>query len=122
MDPAKIHKAFVKHVNDNLPEDCTFELIDHNSAPAVQLDHTLPQLKMAAIALEEEWGKPAAMIAMGGSVPIVGEFKRVLGMDSLMVGFGLESDCIHSPNEKYELSSFHKGTRSWARILEKLGK
>ena len=121
MDPDKIHKAFVKHVKDNLPEDCTFELIDHNSAPAVQLDHTLPQLKKAAISLEEEWGKPAAMIAMGGSVPIVGEFKRVLGMDSLMVGFGLESDCIHSPNEKYELSSFHKGTRSWARILEKLG-
>ena len=120
MDPDKIHKAFVKHIEERLPEDCTVEFRNHEGSPAIQLDHTLPQLGKAATVLEEEWGKPAAMIAMGGSVPIVGEFKRMLGMDSLMVGFGLDNDCIHSPNEKYELSSFHKGTRSWARILAAL--
>ncbi len=120
MDPEKVHVAFVKHVESHLPEDCTVEFKHHEGSPAIQLDHTLPQLNKAAAVLEEEWGKPAAMIAMGGSVPIVGEFKRMLGMDSLMVGFGLDNDCIHSPNEKYELSSFHKGTRSWARILAAL--
>ncbi len=122
MDPDKIHASFVKYINENLPEDCSVEFIRHDGSPAIQLDYTLPQIKQAADALNDEWGKPAAMIAMGGSVPIVGEFKRMLDMDSLMVGFGLESDCIHSPNEKYELSSFHKGTRSWARILAALAK
>lgn len=120
QDPDKIRAAFRKFVEDRLPEDCWVTFAEHGGSPAIQLPYDSQYLKTGQAALTEEWSKPALLVAMGGSVPIVGDFQSMLGMESLMVGFGQDDDCVHSPNEKYELTSFHKGQRSWARILQAL--
>jgi len=112
QDPERVVAAFREYVRARLPADCTAEFHGHGRSPALSLPHDSEALRRARAALQDEWGRPAALIGMGGSIPIVGEFKRRLGMDSLMIGFGLPDDRIHSPNEKYELTSFHKGARS----------
>lgn len=120
QDPAKIREAFRAFVRTRLPADCKAEFIDHTAAPAVALPWDLPQLAAARRALAAEWGRDALLVGSGASIPIVADLKRLLGMDTLLVGFGLDDDRVHSPNEKYDLASFHKGTRSWARILAAL--
>jgi len=120
QDPEKIRAAFRAFVKQRVPADCSVEFAEHGGSPAIQLPYDSPVLNAAREALDAEWPKKAVMIAMGGSIPIVGDFQKFLGMDSLLVGFGLPDDRVHSPNEKYELSSFHKGQRSWARILAAL--
>ena len=117
QNPDKIRKAFRDYVTSRLPGDCTAEFIDHSNAPAIALDWNMKPLAAAKRALTDEWGKEALLIGSGGSIPIVADFKRTLGLDTVLVGFGLDDDNIHSPNEKYDLKSFHKGIRSWARIL-----
>jgi acetylornithine deacetylase/succinyl-diaminopimelate desuccinylase-like protein len=121
QDPAKIRAAFHAFVRARLPADCKVEFVGRDGgAPAVALDWNLPQLAEARAALTQEWGTEALLIGSGGSIPVVGDFKRLIGIDTLLIGFGLDDDRIHSPNEKYDLTSFHKGTRSWARILAAL--
>jgi acetylornithine deacetylase/succinyl-diaminopimelate desuccinylase-like protein len=120
QDPKKVREAFRAFVRARLPADCTVEFSNFADSPAIQLPFDNPMLDKARGALAAEWGKKAVTIGAGGSIPIVGDFKSVLGMDSLMVGFALDDDRVHSPNEKFDLTSFHKGIRSWARILDAL--
>jgi acetylornithine deacetylase/succinyl-diaminopimelate desuccinylase-like protein len=117
QDPAHVTEAFETFVRARIPPDCSAEIVRHKGSRAIQLPHDMPVLKKARRALSEEWATEAVTIGSGGSIPIVGDFKRALGLDTLLVGFGLDDDRVHSPNEKYDLTSFHKGTRSWARIL-----
>src|SRR5690242_1411856 len=120
QDPDKIRVAFREFVRARVPADCAVDFGNFTSAPAFNVAFDNPALTKARAALAQEWGKKAVTVGAGGSIPIVGDFKTVLGMDTLMVGFALDDDRVHSPNEKYDLNSFHKGIRSWVRILAAL--
>ncbi|TGD99021.1 M20/M25/M40 family metallo-hydrolase [Methylobacterium nonmethylotrophicum] len=122
QDPEALDRNFRSFVEARIPADCSVEILTHKGSRALALPHGMPALEAAKGALAEEWGKAPVTIGSGGSIPIVGDFKRTLGLDTLLVGFGLDDDRVHSPNEKYDLQSFHKGTRSWARILAALAK
>jgi len=120
QDPAAISKAFRQYITENLPADCSVSFHSEDHAAATNLSVDAPEFTLAREALSAEWPNDAMFIGMGGSIPIVGHFQKILGMDSILIGFGLEDDQIHSPNEKYDLRSFEKGTRSWVRVLNAL--
>jgi acetylornithine deacetylase/succinyl-diaminopimelate desuccinylase-like protein len=120
QDPEKIRDNFRAFVRARMPADCKVEFSNFGLAPALQLSFDNPALAKARKVLAEEWGRKAVAVGAGGSIPIVADFKHVLGMDSLLVGFALDDDRVHSPNEKFDLKCFHKGIRSWARILHAL--
>ncbi|MAM60137.1 MAG: hypothetical protein CMH11_01445 [Maritimibacter sp.] len=120
QDPDKIHAAFVDFVNARLPADVTCDFGNGHGAPASVMSTENPAFEIARGALSDEWGVEAAFVGAGGSIPVAGHFKNILGMDAMLIGFAKEDDAIHSPNEKYDVKSYHKGIRSWARILAAL--
>ena len=120
QDPETIREQFRTFVTQRLPADCRAEFRSHGGDRAISQPVDSPFVEKAKNALSDEWGCNAALIGMGGSIPVVTQFKMLLGMDTVLVGFALEDDRIHSPNEKYNLTSFQRGTRSWARILAAL--
>jgi len=120
MDPDKIRAAFRAHVRARVPADCSVSFTEHGGGPAISVPTTGKYLQQARAALADEWGRQAALRASGGSIPVAGDFKRILGLDTLLIGYANADDRIHSPNEKYNLKSYHKGIRSWIRILAAL--
>lgn len=120
QDPLKIRENFQNWVKKQLPPDCSVTFKDHGAGPASVMATSNPAFEKARLALTDEWPNAAAFTGSGGSIPVAGYFKTILDMDAMLIGFALEDDSIHSPNEKYDVRSFHKGIRSWARILSEL--
>jgi acetylornithine deacetylase/succinyl-diaminopimelate desuccinylase-like protein len=117
MQPDTIRAAFRKHVEALVPADCSVSFHAHGGSPAITVPSDGVHLRQALEGLSGEWGKQAVITGSGGSIPVAGDFKRILGLDTLLIGFAHVDDQIHSPNEKYDLESFHRGIRSWVRVL-----
>ncbi|CUH39381.1 Peptidase dimerisation domain protein [Jannaschia seosinensis] len=121
QDPIRIRDSFRDWVTAQMPPDCDVAFQSHGAGPASTMSTDGPLFQAAQAALTEEWDTEAAFIGGGGSIPIAGYFQTVLGMESVLAGFARQDDQIHSPNEKYDVESFRKGIRSWARILGRIG-
>ncbi len=121
MDPADIRIKLRAHVEGMLRPDASVTWDnDLEGAPPSVMNTDRPEFEQARQALSAEWDREAVFVGMGGSIPIAGHFKTVLDMDAMLIGFASEDDRIHSPNEKYDVEAFHKGMRSWARVLAAL--
>ena len=123
MDPNAVRERLRAHVEARLPVDArvTWDN-DLDGSPAAVMDISRPEFERARQALSAEWGREAVFAGMGGSIPVTRLFKDILGLESMLIGFAQEDDAIHSPNEKYNVESFHKGMRSWVRVLDSLSR
>ncbi len=116
--PEQIEKALFAFLEARAPEGCRWDFKSFGVAPAIAVPTDSPWLAAASDALTSVFPNPAVLIGTGGSIPVVGEFQKILGVDTVMVGFSLDDDLIHAPNEKFEVSCFQRGILSQATILE----
>ena len=121
QNPDKIIAAFRKFVADNTPRGIKTEVRVLSAGPAVIVNPDHPAIDTAARAFSEILGRPTVFIRSGGSIPIVGDFARHLGISTVLMGFGLPDDGLHSPNEKYKISNYYTGIMTIAHFLELYG-
>jgi len=120
QDPKKIARLFKKHVESLAPDTVSIEVTEHHGGHPAETDLSFYGLNAAAKAFEEVYGKEPLFSREGGSIPIVADFEKVLGAQSILMGFGLNSDAIHSPNEKFALKDFYRGIQTSATFFKLL--
>ena len=120
QEPDAVADSFEAWCRSRLPPGATLEVRRYNSFPAYAFEADEGWLRKAAGAVRREFQNPLATIGIGGGIPVVESFKRMLGLDALLLGFGLSDDRLHSPNEKFEVACFRKGARSHVRLLAEL--
>ncbi|TPG53162.1 M20/M25/M40 family metallo-hydrolase [Roseomonas nepalensis] len=120
QDPNAVLDALEAFVKERLPADARAEVQRFSSAPPVVVPEDSEEVAAARRALAAEYGREAVLIGSGGSIPVVESFRRILGLDSVLMGFGLDDDQVHSPNEKFDWACLMHGARSHARLLAEL--
>lgn len=120
QDPHKIAKLFTEYCESIKPAGVTIKVTDHHGGDAAMTPLDFYGLKAAAQAYNDVYGKEPLFAREGGSIPIVADFERVLGVNTILMGFGLNSDAIHSPNEHFHLKDFYRGIKTSVRFLEVL--
>jgi len=120
QDPHEIARLFEQQVLSLAPDTVKVRVTEHHGGYASRTDLNFYGLKAAASAFEEVYQTPVLFSMEGGSIPIVADFKRVLGAESILMGFGVTSDAIHSPNESFHVKDFYRGIKTSARFFQLL--
>ena len=121
QDPAQVFASFERYVQELCPPGIRATVRLLGRAAPVTLPADTPAMRAAAMALEETFGTPAALVRMGGSIPIVATFLSAAGVPSVLAGFGLPDDNLHAPNEKFHLPNFFAAIRFTAHFLQRYG-
>jgi acetylornithine deacetylase/succinyl-diaminopimelate desuccinylase-like protein len=119
QNPQEIEDHLKAFLEERTPKGCRWEITSFGINPAISVPTDSPWLAAASEALTQIFPNPAVLIGSGGSIPVVGSFQKILSVDAVLVGFSLDDDLIHAPNEKFELSCFHNGILAHATILDK---
>jgi acetylornithine deacetylase/succinyl-diaminopimelate desuccinylase-like protein len=122
QDPQRVVAALEKWVKENTPKGIRTEVRVLGASPGISVNPHHPAINVAAKIFSEVLGRPTVFIRSGGSIPIVGEFAKHLGIPTALMGFGLPDDGLHSPNEKYRISNYYTGIETIARFLEAYGR
>ncbi len=120
QDPKKVGAMLRKYFEALLPPGVRLEIRDYHSDPGVVMPLNSPGIEAAKRALQAGFGRPPVFLRNGGSIPVVSTFRQELGVDCLLIGFGLPDDNTHSPNEKFCLKDFHRGIRTSAYLWKEL--
>jgi acetylornithine deacetylase/succinyl-diaminopimelate desuccinylase-like protein len=120
QNPDQVFAAFEKFVTSRAPADAQVTVTKFSADPAIEVPIESPLVRAAQAALADEYNRPPVSIGCGGSIPVVEALHSILGLDTLLMGFGLEDDQVHSPNEKFEVRCLDHGTRAHARLLARL--
>jgi len=121
QNPEKIIAAYKKFVADNTPAGIQTEVRVLSWGPAIMVNPDHPAIHVAASAFRDILGKETVFIRSGGSIPIVGDFAKHLGIPTILMGFGLPDDGLHSPNEKYKVANYYAGIMTIAHFFEQYG-
>jgi acetylornithine deacetylase/succinyl-diaminopimelate desuccinylase-like protein len=120
QDPERIFQQFRAYVQALAPPEVQVEVRDlHGSAPAL-IDRNIPEMRAAIVAYEKGFGKTPVFTREGGTIPVIGLFAQKLGIPSILMGFGLPDDRLHSPDEKFSIDHFHKGIRTSIYFMDAL--
>jgi len=120
QDGGELFPKFAAYVKQLAPPGVTVVVKNLHGAVPFVTDPRHPMLECARRALARAWHKPVAMMREGGSIPVMATFQETHGLPSIRMGFGLDDDNVHAPNEKFSLSSFYGGTKSVAYLYEEL--
>ena len=121
QDPHQLTEALHQYLKVQCPPSLSFEFTSYHGCPAFVFDPTSPYIEAAAEAIREAWQvETVRLIREGGSIPVVQTFKDVLGVDTLLLGWGQNTDNLHSPNEHFSVADFHRGTKASASLWAKL--
>ena len=116
----KIAEAFTKWLQSQDVHGCRWEITPFGQADPVIVSSDSPYVTASSRAIEQTSGRPPVLIREGATIPVVADFKHVLGIDTLLIGFGLNDDRIHAPNEKFNLANFELGCLTHAAVLGEL--